>query len=301
MTSLSRRDKATFSMFVIGAVILLLTAWLWWGKVSVDPHRVWNDMVRQSISTQGVTMHATQTSNGQTVDQYEQFQLGAGANLSHGITTLKQGTTTVHTETIGTTSTDYSRYTGIQTSQKGSNGKALDFSKVLNVWSQAPAGKSNQAAYLSQAVLGVSLPLGSIPVPIGNVGASQRSDLLQEITNDQVYDVNYSSVKKQRQNGRLVYVYSVKLQPVTYVRLMQNFAKAVGLHDLDAIDPNSYSGSQPFTVSVTVDAHAKQIVNVTYQGAHYQETYSSYDVPVTTPVPAGAISSDELQKRLGAL
>jgi hypothetical protein len=300
LARLSKRTQATLYMFAIGAIILVLSGWLWWSKVSVNPQRVFSAMLSQSLSTQGVTVNVAQVNSNQSVaDQYIQFQLG-GVNMAHAVSVLSQNTTIVHTETIGTPNTDYSRYTSIQTSQKNKNGQAIDFSKVLNVWSKTPTSQSAQSSFLSQAILGVELPLGSIPVPIGNVNPDQRAALLKEIRNDRVYDIDYSKVKKQTRQGRLLYTYSVKMQPVTYVHLMQQFAKAVGLHDLDSVDPDSYSGSQPFTMQLTVDAHSTHLVSASAPSG-FGVSYTGYDLPVTIKEPTNAISNTELQRRLSEL
>jgi hypothetical protein len=120
---------------------------------------------------------------------------------------------------------------------------------------------------------------------------------VREIHNDNLYDTSFQSVKKQHRDGRLQYVYSVKLQPILYLRLMKNYAKTMGLHELDDVDPNAYSGAKPLTVQWTVDAHARQLVGVDYGNGH-QEKYAGYGLSIQTAVPAHPISATELQKRL---
>jgi len=150
-------------------------------------------------------------------------------------------------------------------------------------------------------VLGIGLPIGSIPVPMGNLNYDQRASLLEEIKADNVYVTNYAKMKKGTVNGRLAYAYPVTLQPITYARMMQNFAKAMGLHDLDGLDPNSLSSQQPIELTLVVDAHAKQLVEIDYARGTYKETYSNYGAISPINIPKKTITNAELQQRLSVL
>lgn len=290
------KRKPLFFVYLIGLVLLLTAGWLWWNKLSTNPERVFWGMINQSLSTSGVTVQATQGKGDNTVHQTIQFSLG-GENTSHSITTLTQNGTTVQDEMIGTPKADYTRYVSIKTDQKGANGKPLDFSKIVGVWAKREGG----VQFFSQDVLGTGLPLGGVAVPVANLSPELRAKLVAQIRDQKVYDTSFKDVKKIHQGGRLMYVYTVKVQPILYAGMMKSFAKDVGIHDLDALDPNSFATQTAFTMQLTVDVHAQQLVSAEAGSTSVKQTYMSYDVPMALVLPTQTITAEELQKRLSEL
>jgi hypothetical protein len=294
--------RLPFYLYITGVIVLLLTWWLWWAKASITPSGVFSGMLSNSLSVSSTTLSLLQSGDTGTKEAV-QMQFG-GNPLAHASTTLSQNANTVKTETIGTPTADYTRYTSIKTNKTDKNGKSLNLSNIQNVWAKttaAEAAKQQNTPLFQQAVLGIGLPLGSVPVPMGNMNSKDRTALLEQIKTDNVYSPNFAKMKKGTVNGRLAYAYPVTLQPVTYARLMQNFAKAMGLHKLDAFDPNSLSGQQPIEMTLVVDAHAKQLVEIDYASGNYKETYSSYGAIIPVNIPKNPISNTELQQRLSVL
>ncbi|MET0779770.1 MAG: hypothetical protein ABWY71_02965 [Candidatus Saccharimonadales bacterium] len=292
------KRKPLLFIYTAGILLLLIAGYLWWNSVSTKTDRVWWSMVNHSLSTSGVTVQATQSGNGTKVRQTIQFSLG-GLNQTHSLTTLSQAGTTVQDEMIATPTQDYTRYVDVKTDQKTASGKALNFSKVLGVW----AKRDGQGQLFSQNVLGTGLPLGGVAIPIADLSPALRTKLVDQIRTQGVYDISFKDVQKQHKDGRLVYVYTAKIQPVLYASMMKSLAKSVGIHDLDSLDPKSFSSQQPFQMKLTVDVHAKQLMSAEAVGADIKQTYSSYDVPVevSIPNPKDTISGTELQKRLTQL
>lgn len=291
-------------VYVAGVVVLLVSGYLWWSKVYLSPQQVFWSTVENSLSTKGVTTELDQSAQGSSLKQVVQMELGT-TNMAHSLTTLKQGNTEVKTEILGTSEADYTRYRSIKTDQKNAEGKPLDVSKVVGVWSksddtQQTDTQSSGHQLFAQAVLGIGLPVGSVPMPLGEVSAGQREDLLREMKSENMYDVPFKNVKKEHKAGRLLYTYDVKIQTILYVRLMKEFARDLGLHELDAVDPNTYQSAQPISVKLTVDAYSRQLVSVD-SGQGYTQSYSGYGLPLKATIPNNAISTQELQKRLGAL
>ena len=285
--------KPLVSLYVAGSICLVVASFLWWTKVSVNPTRVFWDTVSQSLATSAVTIEASQTSDGSTIHQTLQYSLGAN-NITHSMTTLEQGGTTVVDELIGTPNADYSRYVSVATNQKN-----LNLSGVIGVW--AKGSSSNQGQLFGQAVLGTGLPIGGIAMPIANFDPSTRTTLYQEIKTANVYNVDFNSVKRTHVHGRLEYTYDVAIEPVAYTEMMQRYADALGLHSLDSLDPSSYVGQAATHMVLTVDAHADQVVSASIPASNATQTYSSYDVPVSISVPKNTVSLQTLQQRLQAL
>jgi hypothetical protein len=281
-----------------GAALLLAAAGLWCFKLSVTPERVFWGMLEQSLSTSGVSMHSTMEQGNARLQQNVQYSLG-GQNRAISVTKLHQGEAEVVTEVIGTPQADYTRYAHIKTDRVDAAGKTLDVSKVLDVWAKTE-NSENRSELIGQSILGLSVPLGGIPVPIGNLNSEQRAKLLTQIKNEGVYEVSFKDAKKERKDGRLRYIYEIKVQTIPYVHLMKEFAKATGLHELDDVDPNNYQ-APPMSIKLTVDARSRHLVAVEIPDTGFKQTFKSYDVPVAFQIPKDTVPAEELQKRLNEL
>ena len=284
-------------LYGVGAIIFISAGWFWWYRVQTNPERVFWDTMSQSLSTSGVTMQATQDSDGSKVAHTLQYSLG-GINRARSLTALEQGTTKVTTEIIGTPDTDYTRYTRIDTDQKDSAGKSFDLKGVLGVWAKGDKG-ANQL--LGQGLLGLGLPLGALPVPIGNLTPEARGKILNQMRSEEVYKTSFDKVKREHKKGRLTYTYDVSIQMILYAHLMRSFASSVGLDELKDLDPNTYQGAAPIEVQLTIDVRSHHIVSVHVPETGYKQYYSAYDVPVSAAIPARTIPASELQKRLSEL
>ena len=292
-------------LYFIGIIILLLSGWLWWTRVYLGPERVFWGMVENSLSTRGVTIEIAQTNDQSSIRQLVQMELGP-TDRAHSLTTLKQGATEVKTEIIGTRDTDYTRYRSIKTNQKNAAGKPLNVSKVANVWAKSDGAQQSETQSSShqlfaQALLGIGLPVGSVPVPVGEVTPEQRGDMVRRIRGENIYGTSFDKAKKERKDGHLQYTYDVKIQTILYVRMMKDFARSLGLHELDQVDPNLYQTAEPLHVKLIVDAQSRQLVGVENQQAGYKQTYQGYGLPLKVEVPKRPISSAELQRRLTEL
>lgn len=303
LNNLSTRRDIYYWLYGLGSVILLLGVVLWWTKASVDPASVFWGTVRNSMSSTGVTLHIDENSTSTKDNQALQYSLGT-TNQVHGMRTVQQGATTVKTESIGDSTHTYTRYTQIKTTQKTNDGKAVNFSGVLGKWTD-PAEGTSSSQLLPQISLGLALPLGAVPMPIGYVQPNQREDLVKYMQSRSLYQVSFAkgAVKKETKNGRLLYTYSVSMQPELYITIMKRFAKDVGIKDLDNVDASQYKNASLVTVSLTIDAHARQLVKVENTAQGYSEMYSGYGVParITMPKTNSVMSYQELQKRLQAL
>jgi len=297
MTFKQLKQSSYARLYILGALLLLVAGGLWWNKVATDPQQVFSAMIAQSLQTSGVTLESAQTVNGTNAKQTVQYALGA-QNMSHSITTLTQPGTVVTDEMIGTPGTDYTRYDSIQTTQKTQSGKALNPSKVIGVWAKSPTTGAGSNASLSQAILGTSLPLGGIVVPMGTLTPAQRATLLQEIKTDKVYQASYKNVQRKTVAGRLLYTYDVTIPPIGYVKLLRNFSHDIGLHDLDQVNPDSYKGQPDLHLRLTVDVRASHLAQVSLTQGQYSQSYTGYDEPVQVAVPKKAISVAQLQQLL---
>jgi len=294
--------KPLLILYVAGAVLLLVVGCLWMRHQSTDAKHVFWSTVEQELRTTGVTVESSQTANGVSAHQLLQYSFNA-SSMAHSVTALQQGNTSVTNEMIGTPTTDYTRYQRISTDQKKADGSALNFSQIVGVWAKSD-GSITGPQLFPQTALGTSLPLGGVALPVANLSSTARAQLLDEMRRDSVYQVDYRTVKKTVKDGRPVYVYAVKINAVAYAKMMKSFAQAIGLHDLDQLDPARFAQQQDFSLLLTIDARAHHMIKAESvpQGTAptAAQTYSSYDIPVTITLPSKTITTDELQKRLSA-
>lgn len=290
---LSQTRTAYLWLYIGGAALLFITGWLWWTNVSVNPERVFWGTVDNSLATSGVTLNVNEE-NDQTSDKQSiQYSLGS-TNQVHALRTVKQGQAIVKTESVGTADKTFTRYSSITGQNKNTK---LD--NVMGVWANPTTDNSTQL--LPQVALGLALPLGAVPMPIGMLSSKDRAELIEQMRSRSLYQVDYKNAKKETKDGKLYYTYKVSMQPVLYLSIMKSFAEATGLKDFDNIDPNQYAGNANIKLNLTIDAHAKQLVKVVSEEQGYTETYTGHGVPVQVTMPKSAISLQELQKRLSEI
>ena len=294
--------RRPWQLYTAGVVVLLLAGWLWWSKVYLNPQRVFWNTLQAGMHTSGVTVETSQQSGQNSVDQLVQIQLDQ-QRIAHSLATLKQGNNLIQTEIIGTPTADYNRYRSIKTDQKNAQGQPIDTSKVLGVWAKSDSKQQSSTTgshQFAQAVLGVGLPLGSVPMPIADLTQSQVSAMMDMIKYENVYDVSFNSVTTQHKGIHTLYTYPVKIQTILYVQMIKQFAADLGIHDLDQIDPNTFQSAQPLSIKLTIDATARQLVSID-NGQGYTQRYEAYGLPVSVAIPKQTIPAAEMQQRLSQL
>jgi len=290
--------QTTALLTIVGIIVLIVAGWLWWQNVYSTPERVFWSMVNNNLVTTGITKHSTQSGQQAptTTDQYTRLTFGS-QNTVRSIVTLTQDDGTnksvVKTETIGTPDNDFARYLSINTTQKSSEGKLLDFTKIQGIWGKSPdpvAGQPSTASYLRQAVLGL--------VPFGYLDSENRASIVSYMQNNQVYKPDFSHVQKTTKNGKAVYIYAVEVQPKAYANLLVMMNKAMGLGAIDGLDPSAYESSPPIKTQFTVDKNSRQLVSISYVGSGQEEAYSDYGLSLPLILPTQTIPIAELQKRI---
>jgi hypothetical protein len=292
------RKYLPYWLFAGGAVLLVIFGFVWWTQVYEDPYNVYWGMIANSLSTGAVTKHVTEQTSSTNLDQYISLSYGT-KNLAYGRTALKDATSTVTTESIGTLKSDYVRYTDIKTSQKNANGHELDFTSVLGKWAKAAVPDTNSqsasAPFFIQTMLGF---YGGNLIPMADVPANTRSDLIGLLHQSVVFDTSFNDVQKKLVHGRPMYTYSVSIEPVAYVAFEKAFAADIGIKSLASVDPNSYQSDAAIKLQVVVDARSHRLAGIEYPGSKHTETYSAYGIQVRKPLPKATISDAQLQRLL---
>lgn len=279
---------------VIGLIFLAASMWAWVFFVRNDPENTFKAMINNNFRTSSVTRRVTQESEGQKLDQIIRFQ-NQGQHVAQSKTTVTQttekGETVVVTETIGTPTRDYVRYLSIQTDQKSTDGKDLGFEKVLNVWAVGDdVSEKSLGDLYGDSALGV--------FPFADLTVDQRNQLMQIIEENNVYEVNYGASKEFKENGRTYYSYTVAVQPSSYILMLKQFARDVGITQLESIDPKAYEGAQQLSFNVVVDVLSQRLVKISSISGERQETFSGYGIQQNVTLPEQTIPVEELQQRL---
>ncbi|MEO5628028.1 MAG: hypothetical protein ABIQ89_04020 [Candidatus Saccharimonadales bacterium] len=277
-----------------GVVLLVLTTWLWWHFMYLNPQNVYWAAVKNNLVTSGVTKQTVSAVNSQKLDQYEQITLGSQnfVKTFATITQTEEPKSTVVTETLGTPQANFARYTKIETSQKSKDGQAADFKPVLNVWSKTELGGSASGMFAT-AIFDA--------LPFAHLNGVQTKQVMHDIKNDQVYDVDFAKVSKERKDGRLYYTYNVGITSDKYIALLKKLDGMMGLNQLKELDPTQYQGGAPIQVKVTVDAVAHQLASLTYVDNNRTSNYSAYGVQRSFELPTKTISQEDLQAKLSGL
>lgn len=292
--------KPYYAWLISGIALLLFVVFgaLWLLKVQTNPRRVFWGTMSSNLQVASVTRHSVNDQSGQNVDQYTQVSFVPVA-ASHNYVTLTQGEgdgkTEVKTETIGTLDTDYSRYNSIKTSQKSTDGKALDFSKIQGQWGKTAdvkPGTPSTAQYFRQAALGL--------IPFANLDKKTRDQLVKKIQDSNAYTVSFDKVKGDKVNGKQVWIYEVKVNIFAYLGAIKSTSKNLGLGDLADLDSEQYKSSPPVEVKIAIDKYSRQIVQVvTSDGG--KEDYVSQGLSSPISIPTKTIPIDQLQQQLQAI
>jgi hypothetical protein len=291
---------STFRSRIIAAVCLAILVVVslclfLWTKSNNNPEQIFWSAINNSLSTSSVIIEAGQSSEGTTQEQLSQLTFGQHP-IARTLTILTSGNSVVRTEDLSTPSSEFTRYDSINTTKKNKNGTPVNFSSVLGVWAKTTPTQATTPVVppvYGQILLGLSLPFGDLT-------ASEKVQLIEELQTGQVYDTAFPAAKKVTVDGRLAYEYNVTIQPILYIRYMKEYAADMGLHQLDQVNPNTYEGQSAFNVTWTVDVNSREIVRAVY-GNNNVENYGGYGLPVTVSTPTKAITTAALQSRLTSL
>lgn len=284
------------TLFLVGLILFIGAGWAWWSNVANSPRNVFYSMLDNSLKSRSIGRHVTQDNGSQQLDQRMQYTLGQNAQAS-SVTVLSQGEgTSVKTQSIGTPTEDYVRYIDIKTDQTGASGQPLDFSHLLGIWGKYEnMGSENETRgeLFGENTLGV--------IPTGYLPYEERKDIIDLIRKENVYSVDFSKTKRETVNGRPQYTYEVEVNSENYITMLKQFARAIGLTQLENLDPAAFRESEPFKFTSTVDVWSRQLTGITFANSVRTEEYISHGSENSFTLPERTISIDELQARLQTL
>lgn len=288
--------KITSIVFGIILVVALVSAgWLTWSKLIVDPDKVLADTLNNSLKTPSITREVVQNQGTSGVNQvsYISFrQPEPAANTKTNIYQVTPDNTTasVETETIGTNNSDYVRYTNIK--EAGGKDGTGGLSDLIGTW--AKRSDTDGKAMPGGSLTFFNEGLFSI-VPFGNLDKQSRETLIGLMNEKNLY--KYTSAEKKFENGRLVYVYSLNINPADLVEVLRSYMQLSGNGDVAQLDPAEYKDAPPIAIQITVDVLSRQLASIQYPQGRI-ENYSGYGLYRPLDLPTETIPIEQLQQRV---
>ena len=285
--------------FVAGLLIFVGAGFVWFNKVHSNANNVFWGMVDSSFSSYGRSSAVKQSDGAQNIEQEQTTRLQLGAqNVAVSESRLVQNSGTdnqvmVTTQSIGTPTENFTRYSEININQKLADGSTPDFSKLENTWASEKILSPGNSAFV-QAIYG---SLGHVPV--GNLSSKSRSEILNYIKKNKVYDVK--SFNKETRDNRPVYAYEAEVDMAKYVTMLKMFDAAIGLNELKGVEPKQFENQEPIQVTMAVDILNRNLVEFSYKGAAQSEKLGSYGATRQVALPSETISSQELQQALQSI
>lgn len=273
------------------------SGWYWYSNVLADPNRLLNDMVEKSIQTSSIERVISQDSQQSNVKQvlYTSFKPSL---ISESRSELKQVArvgegSTVVTETIGTPSQDFIRYTKIDVPKSE---KQQDFSGVLDAWGKREKNLQDeqddtQVTFLNEALFSI--------VPFGDLNDVQRKALLAQVRETHPY--TYDRAERKFQAGRPVMIYDMSLNTANLVGMLAKYVELTGVGDGSQLSPDQYKDAPPLRVQFTIDILSRHLTQINFQSTGRIEDYTAYGLRRTVQSPSQTIKLEELQERLQKL
>lgn len=283
-------STVTSPKFIISlAIVMLLSTFgVWQYHSATDPDRVFWGMVNENLQTSSYTRHTYQKNGAQSVDQVFQTATSPQNTVFSKTVFTQTGvdSATAVTENIGTPTSDYVRYTSVDTAQK------QDFSNVIGVWGKTEneSGQTQGQIY-NQSVLGV--------VPIGNLTSAQRRELIKIMHDKKAYEYRIVETTHSFPFYRPTHKMAVTVNPVGYISALKQYAEYVGLNHLKDVNPDEYAQAAKLAFTVSIDGWTHQMTQTNQGSGGKVEIISGQNMKKSLPtVPKDAISVDELQAKL---
>lgn len=280
-------------LIYVALVVIIASVWAWVHYVYNDPERVFWGMIDNSLQTTNFTQKSLQNNGQQRSEQIAIVQTSPLQMVNSKTTTIVAGppAANVVTESIGTPTTDFVRYTNVSINQKSADGKTLDFSSVLNKWGKTEISDPNMTngQLYSQSVLGA--------IPFGKLNAEQRHKMVKYMRDNRAYTVVSST--KEKHGLRTVYNFKVSVEMVAYITALKEFSGDIGLTQLKDYDVSQYQSQGPETIELQVDGLSRSLTRVSYKKGIRIDTYSAYGmIKSLQGPPKDTISIEELTYKL---
>lgn len=248
--------------------------------------RFWS-AIGNSMSTPSVVRTLTDGGSGNQVIQDYRFHYSPQQVIENKVDfTQKSATvdTKVVTEGIIFPQEQYLRYTKFKDESNGQSTSNLD--SVMDKWAFQQSDDEEEARqnYLSEYV---TLAI------FGNFNAEQRRELLDELRDNNVYNIDFDQVTEEVFNSSKVNVYQVSVNLRSFVQILNEAFVKAGYGEFAALNPENYREGSMLNAVFRVAKNNNSIVGISF--GDREEVYSNYGVIKDIDAPEANLTIDELQ------
>lgn len=298
--SLNKRDytfdsQIVRTIFIVALLVLSAGIMMWYENIHKNPSNVFWGMVRNNLSTYGVTRSITQGANAgvgferkSKIAYIPEFSIEATTKLTQA---NQQQTTIVNTRSITKNGRTVSSYQGIV-------GDRIDKNKVaplLNSWFEDNLSKDQIAE-----VVGVIPGYVAGSPPFVSLDHQTVLTELDAIAKDGTYTVDYSGVKKVVVDGKNALEFDVKVDVVGYLKMLGRISKQSGFQ-VSPLDINNFKDNPPIELLMTASIDGKQLLQVADKQTSRVETFSGYGATSSLELPTADTNKQKIQGLLKAL
>jgi hypothetical protein len=288
------REQLPRIITTFALVIFLASGIVWWRQVRNDPERIFWNAINNALQTRSVTRRTERNVDTQQPDQFLQLQTAPNAGV-RGLNKYYQSgdnsEPSLVTEVIGLPEADFIRVLALVSSNPTAPNP--DISEFRGKWANASQGGQGSGQLYSQMVLGI--------VPFGSLNSDQRSSLIRTMKEKNIYKVDYDTFQKVKDQGRTAYGYNVSVNTEAYVRMLQEFARQIGVKQLEGLDPAQYADAPALEFQLIVDPLSQQFIAVRQQGGEVMRLTAYGLKSETIKAPEDVIPLQELQQKLQAI
>lgn len=246
--------------------------------------------ISQNLQTSSVTKTILQGDDNTSVAEATTLQFRAQLLVRTTTNVEKKSPSSISsvtTESVGTTTKDFARYTKLFSSYHGG------LNNQINKWANGGQSDAEPPTFLLDA-------LYSTPLMFGYLSTSQQNTLVAQLQSKNVYSFNsLGATKGYAKNGIAVYDYQVTINWNEYTAIYKQYLAMIGLESqaytiVGPTEPTLYKAV------ISINPQALQIVGFRLlNGAYTEQIYSNYDTSITIKAPQKAeISITELQENI---
>lgn len=266
---------------------VIVGVWAFGHFVYDNPTNVFYGMISNALTTTGYIEKLGSANLSYKSTKYVLVQTGAN-NITESIdilTGINANHYNIKTESIGTPVYDYQRFVRIQNT---ASQRSINYRPLLNLWGLNPSDPNvTNGQLFNETLLGI--------IPIGQVSSSERSALMNQIKVTGVYQIE--KIAKTHVNGRLAYVYTIKLNSLAYLLMLKQFGLDLGLNQLKNINPNNLGQNNIPPLNLTIDVLSRQLIAIGLPNEVPIETFSSFGINQHITTPKNAISISSLENK----
>ena len=260
---------------MIGAGVLVYHR-MTYGRISTDPKELYETALIRNLSETGVTCAITQGEEGTTKELVVALDVVSRVK-AHSKLTVKTSDTTVQTEELAVgKDEDYIRYVKVDSSAANSEGRKIDYSKILGQWIKTEGDAPR--LYEQSALGGCVVPFAKLPT------RSQMS-LSQAIRSNKVFVADFDKVENGEINKEPVKIYTVNIAPEAYANYMQSVGKAAGLRLLEKVQSSQFADKKSRQARFSVSVKTGQLMRIQFMDESRSVTFAKYGEAPTVKRP----------------